>query len=109
MPILTIASLKALFVAGAKPTELNFIDLIDTLNAGMTGRTGSATLTAGTSGVIANTSVTANTKVFLTRSALGGGAVGDLSYVTAAGVGLTINSSSATDASTVEWLLIEAV
>lgn len=106
MPILTLTALKALFVAGAKPTELNFIDLIDTLYPGFTGRMGSAVLAAGTSGAIANATITASTKIFLSRS-LTGGTEGTLSSVKAAGVSFTINSSNALDTSTVDWLLIE--
>jgi hypothetical protein len=65
----------------------------------------SAAMTAG-SIVIANTSVTANTVVFLSPATTGG-TQGALSVVLNPGVGFTINSSSATDTSTVNFLLIE--
>jgi hypothetical protein len=56
--------------------------------------------------VVANTSVTANTRVFASRMALGGTA-GDLSIALNAGVGFTITSSSGTDTSVVAWMLVE--
>lgn len=64
-----------------------------------------ATLVAGTV-TVANTTVTANTKVLLSRKTIGG-TTGDLSYTVSAGVGFTINSSSATDTSTVSYMLAE--
>ena len=65
----------------------------------------SAAMTAG-SIIIANSSVTANTVIFLSPATTGG-TQGALSYVSNPGTGFTINSSSATDTSTVNWLLIE--
>jgi hypothetical protein len=65
----------------------------------------SAAMTAG-SIVITNSSVTANTVIFLSPATTGG-TQGALSSVPNPGVGFTINSSSATDTSTVNWLLIE--
>jgi hypothetical protein len=65
----------------------------------------SGAMVAGTI-TIANTSVTASTRVFLSH-AVAGGALGALSRTINAGVSFTINSSSNTDTSTVNWLLIE--
>lgn len=72
---------------------------------GANARQGVATLVAGTVAV-ANTSVTANTRIQLTH-ATAGGTLGHLSYVLDAGVGFTITSDSATDTSTVTWTLTE--
>lgn len=66
---------------------------------------GSAVLVGGTV-TVNNTTVTANSILFLTRSATGG-TVGHLSYTISAGASFTINSSSATDTSTINWLLVE--
>lgn len=72
---------------------------------GSNARMGTATLVAGTV-TVSNTSVTANTRIVLTRSTAGG-TVGHLSYTISAGASFTINSSSASDTSTVNWLLAE--
>jgi len=72
---------------------------------GTNGRMGTAVLSGGTK-VVANTSVTANTRIFLTRSTTGG-TPGHLSYTITAGTSFTINSSGGSDTSTVNWLLIE--
>jgi hypothetical protein len=66
---------------------------------------GTATLVAGTV-TVSNTSVTANTRIQITRTTLGG-TVGNLSYTISAGASFTINSSNVLDTSTVTWLLIE--
>jgi hypothetical protein len=71
---------------------------------GTNGRMGNATLAAGTV-TVANTSVTATTRIFLSR-ATAGGTLGQLSYTKNPGVGFTINSSTA-ETSTVDWLLVE--
>lgn len=57
---------------------------------------------------VPNTSVTANTVIFLTANTLGG-APGSLSSVPHIGASFDIQSSSATDTSTVNYLLIEAL
>lgn len=67
---------------------------------------GTVTLVAGTSGAIANTSVTANTQVRVTRKTAGG-TLGNLTYTVSAGASFTINSTSATDTSVVDWELVE--
>lgn len=65
---------------------------------------GSATLVAGTV-TIANTSLSASDRIFLSRSAIGGTA-GNLTYTIIAGTSFTITSSSGTDTSTVSYLII---
>jgi len=75
------------------------------LSTAANGRMGTATLVGGTIAV-ANTSVTANTLVFLTRQTVGG-TLGFESYTTNAGVGFTINNSSALDTSTFSYVLFE--
>lgn len=77
------------------------------IKSGANARIGTATLVGGTV-TVANTSVGANTKIFLSRATTGGTA-GHLSYTTTAATSFTINSSSGTDTSTIDWLLVEAV
>jgi hypothetical protein len=72
---------------------------------GSNARMGTATLVGGTIAV-ANTSVTANTRIFISRSTTGG-TEGHLSTTQVAATSFTVNSSSGTDTSTVNWLLIE--
>lgn len=70
------------------------------------GKQGTATLATGTK-VVANTSVTANSRIFLTAQTAGAGA-GTL-YVSArtAGTSFTITSTSATDTSLVAYEIFE--
>jgi len=75
------------------------------IKSGTNARMGVATLAAGTV-TVTNNSVTANTRIFLSRETTGG-TVGHLSSTRSNGVSFTINSSSGTDTSTVAWLLIE--
>jgi hypothetical protein len=76
------------------------------LTDGANKRMGQATLVGGTI-TVSNTSVTANTRIFVTR-ATAGGTLGHLSVGTVTpATSFVINSSSATDTSTVNWLLIE--
>jgi hypothetical protein len=75
------------------------------IGEGNNQRMGVATLVGGTIAV-ANTSVTANTRIFVSRSTTGG-TVGHLSTTQIASTSFTVNSSSGTDTSTVNWLLIE--
>jgi hypothetical protein len=79
-------------------TGLSFVEAAN-------GRMGTATLVGGTIAV-ANTTVTANTRVFISRSTTGG-TEGHLSTTQIASTSFTVNSSSGTDTSTVNWLLIE--
>lgn len=74
------------------------------IRSGSNARIGSAVLVAGTV-TVANTSVNATTLIFLSRSTTGG-TVGHLSYTVINGTSFTINSSSATDTSTINYLLI---
>ena len=72
---------------------------------GTNGKLGSSTLAAGTVTVL-NTSVTANSKIFIQRQTAGG-TIGHLTYTKTAATSFTINSSSATDTSTVDWHIVE--
>lgn len=72
---------------------------------GPNGRMGVNTLVGG-SVTVANTSVAATSRVFLQRQTPVG-ALGHLSFTVNPGVGFTITSSSATEASEVAWLLVE--
>ncbi len=76
------------------------------LKDGSNKRMGQAVLVGGTVSV-SNTSVTANTRIFLSHADTSG-TLGHL-YVSArvAGTSFDITSSSGTDTSTVNWLLIE--
>ena len=75
---------------------------------GTNQRMGTATLVAGTV-TVSNTSVTANTRIFLTVQSLGTVAAPKAIAVTArvAGTSFTITSADNTDTSVVAWLLIE--
>ena len=85
------------------------------IKSGANARIGQATLILGTK-IVANTSVTANTRVFLNRSSkVGSVTVGVLEAVISAGVGFTINSYVPTtaavdtnDVSIIDWLLVES-
>lgn len=72
---------------------------------GTNGKLGSSTLVGGTV-TVANTSVTASSKIFIQRR-VAGGTLGNITYTRSAGVSFTINSSSATDTSVLDWHIIE--
>lgn len=72
---------------------------------GSNAKQGTAMLVAGSS-VVANTSVTANSHIFINRSAADG-ALGHLSYTKSAGVGFTVTSTSATEASSFDYEIFE--
>lgn len=76
------------------------------IKEGTNARMGTATLVAG-SVSISNTSITANTRIFVTTQ-LPGGTVGHV-YVNARSTGISfgIASTSSTDTSVVAWLLVE--
>jgi hypothetical protein len=76
------------------------------LAEGANARMGTVSLTAGTA-TVSNTSVTANTRIFLTVQSLGGNL--GIHYVSARvpGTSFTITSSDIGDTSTIAWLLIE--
>lgn len=73
---------------------------------GANARMGTVNLTAGTA-TVANTSVTANTRIFLTIQSVSG-TLG-IPYVDGrvAGTSFTITSTNSSDTSTIAWLLIE--
>ena len=72
---------------------------------GSNARMGISTLSGGTVTVTNNT-VTANTRIFMSRQTTGG-VTGQLSCTRVANTSFTINSSSALDTSTVCWELKE--
>lgn len=76
------------------------------IKTGTNARLGQATLVGGTV-TVSNTSVTANTRVFLSRKTIGGTA-GFLTYTLTAGTSFTITSANGADTSVVDWLLVEA-
>lgn len=80
----------------------NHVDIVD----GSNKRMGQAVLVGGTV-VVSNTSVTANTRIILSHANTSG-TLGHL-YISArtASTSFTITSSSGTDTSTVNWLLLE--
>jgi len=78
------------------------------VKSGSNARIGTGTLSGGTLAV-ANTSVTANTRVFLTDTTSGTLTnVGSLTAVINAGTGFTVNSTNVLDTSTFNWLLVES-
>lgn len=80
------------------------------VKTGTNGKIGTATLAAGTV-TVANTSVTANSRIFLTVQTLGTIAVPVAVVVTAKVVNtsFTITSASITDTSTVAWMIVESI
>ena len=99
----TATPAEALEVSGnIRISGTNGLKITEGTNAAM----GTATLVAGTK-VVNTTKVTANSRIFLTTNTPGG-AIGAL-YVSArtAGTSFTIKSSSATETSTVAWVIIE--
>ncbi len=79
------------------------------IKSGSNARVGTGTLSGGTLAV-ANTSVTASTRVFLTDTTSGSLTnVGTMTVVTSAGVGFTVTSSNVLDTSTFNWLLVESL
>lgn len=96
----------------------NTVDLLNRHNSGLVGwdnlsvkdgsnkRMGVSVLVGGTV-TVANTSVTANSRIFHSRQ-VAGGTLGHLSIGTVtAGVSFVINSSNVADTSTINWLLVE--
>jgi hypothetical protein len=76
------------------------------VKSGTNARVGQATLVAGTV-VVSNTSITANTRIFLTVSSAGG-TQGFLRTTKVASTSFTITSTSATETSVVDWFLVES-
>lgn len=87
--------------------------LISTIGKGLQVKTGAnskigqATLAAGTV-TVANTSVTANSRIFLTVSTAGG-TQGFLRTTKSAGTSFTITSTNNTETSVVDWIIIESI
>lgn len=78
------------------------------IKSGSNARIGTGTLSGGTLAV-ANTSVTANTRVFLQDTSAGALTnVGSLTVVTSAGVGFTVTSTNVLDVSTFNYMLVES-
>lgn len=78
------------------------------VKSGSNARIGTGTLSGGTLAV-ANTSVTANTRVFLQDTNAGALTnVGSLTVVTTAGTGFTVTSTNVLDTSTFNYLLVES-
>lgn len=78
------------------------------IKSGSNARIGTGTLTAGTV-TIANTSVTANTRVFLTDTSSSTTNVGSLTVsAISAGTSFTVTSTLALDTSTFNWMLVES-
>lgn len=79
------------------------------IKTGTNSRIGTGTLSGGTL-TVANTSVTANTRVFLTDTTSGALTnVGTMTVVTTAGTGFVVTSSNVLDTSTFNWLLVESI
>lgn len=75
--------------------------------SGADGRIGETTLVAGAR-TINNTSVTANSLIFLSRRVIGG-TPGILSYSVSAGVSFTVTSANGADTSVVSYVIFETV
>jgi hypothetical protein len=75
------------------------------IKEGSNAKQGSATLVAGTV-TVSNTSVTASSRIQITRSTAGG-TLGHLSYTLSAGTSFTVTSSSASDTSTFVYTIFE--
>ncbi|MDX3455033.1 glycosyl hydrolase family 28-related protein [Streptomyces sp. ME02-8801-2C] len=94
-----------IFDGTAKALNLGSVGGGIAIKEGTNGRMGVATLVGGTV-TVANTSVTATTRVATFRQAAGG-TLGHLSTTKVAATSFTITSSSASDTSTVAWVLYE--
>lgn len=78
------------------------------IKPGTNAKIGSATLSTGAV-TVANTSVTANSKIFIDRQGTSLLNIGALSITSVtAGTGFTIGSSNILDSSTVNYLIVEA-
>jgi hypothetical protein len=79
---------------------------LEVQSTGSNKKLGQATLIGGTM-TVSNTSVTANSRIFLSVSTAGG-VQGFLSYSKSVGASFTIQSTSAADTSTVDWFIVES-
>ena len=77
------------------------------LKTGANKSIGQATLVGGTV-TVSNTAITANSRIFVTVSTTGG-TRGYLSVTKSAGVSFTITSSSGTDTSVVDYMIVESM
>lgn len=77
------------------------------IKSGSNARIGTATLSGGTV-TVSNTSVTANTRVFLQDTSGSTTNVGSLTVTTSPGSGFTVTSTLALDTSTFNWHLVES-
>lgn len=78
------------------------------VKGGANARIGAATLVGGTV-TVSTTAVTANSRIFLTRTT-SGGTPGDLRVSTkTAGTSFVITSASGTDTSTVDWFIVNEI
>ncbi len=75
------------------------------VKSGANSRIGQATLATG-SVVVANTSVTTNTRIFLSGNGITN--AGHLGYTISAGVSFTILSSNPSDARLINWYMVES-
>lgn len=73
---------------------------------GANAKMGVATLAGGTI-LVANTSITANSRIFISRVSGAAANFGTLTYTISAGASFTINSSNVSDTSVVNWLIME--
>lgn len=102
---------SAALTGDATLTTGNF--LISTIGKGVQVKTGSnskigqATLVGGTV-TVTNSSVTANSRIFLTVSTAGG-TQGLLKTTKSAGVSFTIASTSVLETSVVDWMIVESI
>lgn len=76
------------------------------IKEGTNARMGVATLSGGTV-IVANTSVTSATRIFLSRVSGASANFGTLTYTVNAGTSFTVSSTNASDTSVVNWLLME--
>lgn len=72
---------------------------------GTNAKMGESTLVGGTV-TVTNTSVGATSRIFISRR-VAGGTVGTMTFTISAGTSFTITSSSGTDTSTVQWLIVD--
>lgn len=98
----TISGVSATLTGGLSLTSLTSKLSI---KGGTNASIGQATLVAGTV-TVANTSVDANSLIFLTVKT-SAGTVGILSYTTVTGTSFTITSASALDTSLVNWWIVD--
>lgn len=77
------------------------------IKEGANARQGTAVLVAG-SVVVANTTITSNTRIYVGQRTPGGTVGAPFVSSVTNGTGFTIKSTSATDTSTVAWLLVES-